>query len=95
MSEFDRRTGVKRLRVRGLKTVRFCATLKAIGINIFRATAVRMAINFSKGVPRTVESELYHVYFIFKERFYSNLYKIKCLFVQYSHNSIFELKSVV
>lgn len=95
MSEFDRRTGVKRLRVRGLKTVRFCATLKAVGINIFRATAVRIAINFSKEVPRAVESELYHVYFILKERFYSNLYSIKYLFVQYSHNSIFELKSVV
>ena len=45
MSEFDRRTGVKRLRVRGLKAVRYCATLKAIGVNIFRATAVRMALN--------------------------------------------------
>ena len=30
MSEFERRTGVKRLRVRGLKAVRFSATLKAL-----------------------------------------------------------------
>jgi hypothetical protein len=30
MSEFDRRTGVKRLRVRGFKAVRFSATLKAL-----------------------------------------------------------------
>jgi len=43
MSEYDRRTGVKRLRVRGLKAVRFCATLKAVGVNLFRATAVRRA----------------------------------------------------
>jgi len=41
MSEYDRRTGVKHLRVRGLKAVRFCATLKALGVNIFRAAAVR------------------------------------------------------
>jgi len=41
MSEYDRRTGVKHLRVRGLKAVRFCATLKALGINIFRAAALR------------------------------------------------------
>ena len=34
MSEYDRRTGVKHLRVRGLKAVRFCATLKALGVNI-------------------------------------------------------------
>jgi len=39
MSEYDRRTGVKHLRVRGLKAVRFCATLKALGVNIFRAAA--------------------------------------------------------
>jgi hypothetical protein len=41
MSSYDRLTGVKRLRVRGLKAVRFCATLKALGVNIFRATAFR------------------------------------------------------
>jgi hypothetical protein len=44
MSEYDRRTGVKQLRVRGLGNVRFSAVLKAAGINIFRATAVRKAI---------------------------------------------------
>jgi hypothetical protein len=42
MSEYDRRTGVKKLRVRGLKAVKYCATLKALGINIFRAAVVRM-----------------------------------------------------
>lgn len=42
MSEYDRKTGVKRLRVRGLKAVRYRATLKAAGINIFRATAFRI-----------------------------------------------------
>jgi hypothetical protein len=43
MSEYDRLTGVKRLRVRGLKAVRVCATLKAVGVNLFRATKVRRA----------------------------------------------------
>ena len=43
MSEYDRRTGVKHLRVRGLKAVRFCATIKALGVNIFRAAAIRAA----------------------------------------------------
>ena len=43
MSEYDRKTGVKNLRVRGMEAVRFCATLKAVGINIFRATAFRRA----------------------------------------------------
>ena len=43
MSEYDRKTGVKNLRVRGMEVVRLCATLKAVGINIFRATAFRRA----------------------------------------------------
>jgi hypothetical protein len=41
MSEFDRRTGVKHLRVRGLKAVRFAAVIKAVGINILRASRFR------------------------------------------------------
>lgn len=45
MSEYNTLTGrVKRLRVRDMKAVRYCATLKAIGVNIFRATAVRKAL---------------------------------------------------
>ena len=43
MSEFDRRTGVKKLRVRGMPAVRFAATMKAAGLNLLRAGAVRMA----------------------------------------------------
>ncbi|MFC1835507.1 transposase [Thermodesulfobacteriota bacterium] len=39
MSEYDRRTGVKKLRVRGLKAVGFAAVLKAVGVNIRRAAA--------------------------------------------------------
>jgi hypothetical protein len=43
MSQYDRRTGVKRLRVRGLKAVRYCATMKATAVNIFRAAVARAA----------------------------------------------------
>jgi hypothetical protein len=39
MSEFARRTGVKHLRVRGFKAVRFSVFMKAIGLNILRAAA--------------------------------------------------------
>ncbi|WP_319521210.1 transposase [uncultured Desulfosarcina sp.] len=44
MSEFDRRTGIKRLRVRGLKAVRFSSIMKALGLNILRAAAVMAAM---------------------------------------------------
>ncbi len=43
MSEYDKQTGVKRLRVRRFGAVRFAATLKAASINIFKATAVKNA----------------------------------------------------
>jgi len=45
VAAYDRLTGVKHRRVRGLKSVRFCATLKAVGVNLFRAAAVRRARN--------------------------------------------------
>jgi hypothetical protein len=50
-SEYDRKTGVKHLRVRGLKAVRYCATLKALAVNIFRAAAVRVAIRVPEFMP--------------------------------------------
>ena len=43
MSAFDRLTGVKHLRVRGMKAVRFAVTLKALGVNLIRAAAAWMA----------------------------------------------------
>jgi hypothetical protein len=71
MSEYDRRTGVKHLRVRGFKAVRFCATLKAIGVNIFRATAVQKAVNNRKAPHRGVLPALLHAIYVVKERFFN------------------------
>jgi len=69
MSELDRRTGVKRLRVRGFKAVRFSATLKAIGINLFRAAAVRKATNYDNAGNSKIKSALNHAIFFVKEHF--------------------------
>jgi len=52
MSELDRKTGVKRLRVRGMKAVRYCVTLKVLGLNIFRAAAAWNARNVGNPGPR-------------------------------------------
>lgn len=41
MSDLDRMTGLKRLRVRGMPQVRLAATLKATGLNILRAIAFK------------------------------------------------------
>jgi hypothetical protein len=92
MSEYDRRTGVKHLRVRGFKAVRFCATVKAIGVNIFRATAVRRALNTAKAAHGRVLPALIHAIFVVKERFlkiWDHLAKIFTLFDhRYGHPPI-------
>jgi hypothetical protein len=89
MSEYDRKTGVKHLRVRGFKAVRFCATLKAIGVNIFRATAVRRALNGDKAAHQRGLSDQIHAIFVVKEHFlraWSQLRKIFILFdCSYGH----------
>ena len=43
MSELKTKTGIKQLRVRGLKAVRFAVLLKVAGLNILRAAAVKKA----------------------------------------------------
>ena len=67
MSEFDRRTGVKHLRVRGMKAVRFAAIMKAIGLNIFRATRYRSRKNPPTGPHRGSFWILVAIWSLFKE----------------------------
>ena len=83
MSEYDRRTGVKHLRVRGFKAVRFCATLKAIGVNLFRATAVRKASNKGKAPHGGPLPALLHVIYVVKERFLKAWRQLRKIFAPF------------
>ena len=80
MSEFDRKTGVKHLRVRGFKAVRFCAILKATAINIFRATATQRAIKRDKGGKAGGDSARIYAILVFKEHFFLFQTRLKRLF---------------
>ncbi len=53
ISQMDRRTGIKRLRVRGLKAVTLCAKLKAAGVNVLRAAAFRVQ-TMGQGRPKGI-----------------------------------------
>jgi len=53
MSHYNTLTGVKCLRIRGMMAVRYCATLKAISLNILRAAAVRKARTRAHGTDRS------------------------------------------
>lgn len=81
ISEYNKLTGVKQLRVRGLKAVRFCAVLKAVAINIIRATAVRRN---RAGHPDSFVAENYaqnDLIFVFKERFLTFWNRAVCFFM--------------
>jgi hypothetical protein len=67
MSQYDRLTGVKHLRVRGLKAVRYCAVMKAAALNIFRAAMVRIARNRAEAGRLSPNCSLKLLIKIFKE----------------------------
>ena len=73
MSEYNALTGVKKLRVRGFNAVRYCATLKAAGLNLLRAAAVRRKRKRSQSGPESGFLHLFMPFPIVKERIYKLL----------------------
>jgi len=69
MSQLDRKTGLKHLRVRGLAAVSFCATLKAVGINILRAVAFKNSENGENSALKQGNLGLFDLIYVVKERF--------------------------
>jgi hypothetical protein len=86
MSEYNRRTGVKQLRVRGMKAVKFSATLKALAVNILRAAAVRKAAAYAEVGCKKGHMGLNHAFFIVKEQFRSIWDHVKNYCGQYPHH---------
>ncbi len=80
MSEYDRKTGVKYLRVRGLSAVSFCATLKAAAVNIFRATAFRNRIEGENLAPELSTTGNIDIIHTFKEQILNATANIRRLF---------------
>ena len=77
MSAYDRRTGVKNLRVRGLEVVRFCAVLKAAGLNLIRAAVVRRARRKARKTNGLLSHPLFKLFAVVKERIYKIVIKSK------------------
>jgi hypothetical protein len=82
-----RLTGIKRLRVRGLKAVQFAAIMKAAGINILRATACKSRgnkrANGYNGSCLPAFPPLFSLILFFKELFW----KITCRVVKFSRTN--------
>ena len=69
MSQLDRKTGLKHLRVRGLRAGSFCATFKAAGLNLLRAVAFRNSQENENLVLQQRNPGLFGLFSIFKEQF--------------------------
>jgi len=70
MSEYATLTGVKRLRVRGMAAVRYCAILKAAGLNLMRAARVQRARMKARLRAAAAASQRLRLHLLaFKERF--------------------------
>jgi len=92
MSQYDRLTGVKRLRVRGFKAVSFAAVMKAVAVNLSRAVAVQRAqagalepesgsCAFAKRICQNIKEQFYGI-FCFLSRWSS----MKPALSAYAHN---------
>jgi hypothetical protein len=70
-SGMDKQTGIKHLRVRGLDAVGYCARLKAIGVNLFRAARVKRVLDALRPVPQAVSAAVRAIILDVKEHFLS------------------------
>jgi len=94
MSQYDRLTGVKHLRVRGFKAVRFAAVMKAMAVNIVRAIAAQKARIQGQGPSPAQHFSVKRCFLLFKEQIdkllgsFSKYLKGKSENWIYAHNAI-------
>jgi Transposase DDE domain/Transposase domain (DUF772) len=91
-SGMDKMTGVKRLRVRGLSAVGYCARLKAIGVNIYRATKVKKALDALSATPETLAAAVCSTILPVKERFLSLRYLLSDIFKSATENLLYTVR---
>ena len=91
-SEMDKTTGLKRLRVRGLSAVGYCARLKAVGVNLFRAARVKRALDALRTAPGTTWPDISPFAFAIKERSLSPLRRLSDIFRAAAESMAYTLK---
>jgi len=70
MSDLDRMTGLKHLRVRGMPQVRLAATMKATGLNILRIVAFKNRVKRTKKANQGANPSLDRFFCTVKEQFW-------------------------
>lgn len=95
MSEFDRITGVKHLKVRGLAAVGFAVFMKAIGINLKRAAAHKQWQKKAKALFQVpLQRAVCHILLV-KDQWQVQLKKITCCLGQCRPQKLFRRELAV
>ncbi len=80
MSDLDRITGLKHLRVRGMPQVRLAATLKAAGLNIHRAIAFKKRHKRYKTGKKPIDSSCNSLILHVREQIKKQMGHLKTMF---------------
>jgi hypothetical protein len=91
-SGMDKQTGIKHLRVRGLDAVGYCARLKAIGVNLFRAARVKRVLDALKPVPGALSAVICSIIGDVKEHFLSPWSRFKYIFKSAIENMLYTVR---
>ena len=91
-SGMDKQTGVKRLRVRGLSAVGYCARLKAIGVNLFRAARMKRALATLHTAPGAVFTAVRAIILAVKEHFLSPWRWLSHIFKSAIENTLYTVR---
>ena len=91
-SGMDKQTGIKHLRVRGLDAVGYCARLKAIGVNLFRAARVKRVLDALKPIPGVVSAVICSIIGDVKEHFLSPWRRVKYIFKSAIENMLYTVR---
>jgi hypothetical protein len=91
-SGMDKMTGVKRLRVRGLAAVGYCARLKAIGVNLFRAARVKRALDALSTAPETLNASACSTILAVKECLLSPWRRLSGIFQPITENIAYDFR---
>lgn len=91
-SGMDKRTGIKHLRVRGLVAVGYCARLKAIGVNLFRAARVKRILDTLKPIPGAVSAVICAIIGDVKEHSLSPWYRFNHIFKSAIENMLYTVR---
>jgi len=94
-SGMDKQTGIKHLRVRGLDAMGYCARLKAIGVNLFRAARVKRVLYALRPLSGEASAVIFSTIGDVKEHFLSLWRRLSDIFKSATDNIPYTVRIAV